>query len=81
MKFGDPRLNLSQDIPPEAVRGFIVGPFRTLISSVISTVVVDWMGVKVPVKYGDSRSNHSRDMRLPHFVTNDDNDDVSQRTL
>ena len=25
--------------------------------------------------FGDSRSNHSADIRLPHFVTNIDNDD------
>ena len=31
-------------------------------------MVVDPTGVKVRVKFGDSRSNHSRDIRLPHFV-------------
>ena len=42
-----------------------------LVSDVISGAVVDLTGVKVPVKFGDSRSNRSRDIRLPHFVTND----------
>ena len=33
------------------------------------------MGMKVPVKFADSRSNRFRDIRLPHFVTNDDDND------
>ena len=37
-------------------------------------MIVDPTGLKVPLKYGDSRSNCSRDKRLPQFVTNDDND-------
>ena len=41
-------------------------------SDVIPSVFVDPTGVKVPVKFGDSRTNHSRDIRLPRFVTNDD---------
>ena len=43
------------------------------------------VGVKAPVKLGDFRSNRSRDIGLPHFVTNsddnDNNDDAGQRTL
>ena len=35
-------------------------------------MVVDPTGVKVPVKLGDFRSNRSQDVRLSHFVTNDD---------
>ena len=50
-------------------------------SDVISGVAVDPRSVKIHVKVGDSRSNRSRDVRLPHFVTNDDNDDVNRRTL
>ena len=40
-------------------------------------MVVELTGVKVPVNFGDSRSNRSRDigLRLPHFITDDDNDD------
>ena len=37
-------------------------------SDVISGVVVDPTGVKVRAKLDDSRSNRSRDIRLPHFV-------------
>ena len=33
------------------------------------------IGVKAGVKFGDSTSNGSGDMRLPHFVNNDDNDE------
>ena len=46
-------------------------------SDVISGAVVEPTGVKISVKHSDSRSNRSRDIRLPHFVTNDD-DDVRQ---
>ena len=38
-------------------------------------MVVEPTGVKVSVKFGDSRSNGSRDAGLPHLVTNDDDDD------
>ena len=31
-------------------------------------MVVEPTGMKVPVKFGDSRSSRSRDIRLPHFV-------------
>ena len=50
-------------------------------------MAVDPTGVNVLVKFGDSRSNGSRDIRLPHFVTNDndhdndDNDDAGRRIL
>ena len=37
-------------------------------SGVISGVVIDPTAVKVHVKFGDPRSNRSRDIRLPHFV-------------
>ena len=37
-------------------------------SDVISGAVIDPTGVKVHVKFGYSRSNRSRDIRLPHFV-------------
>ena len=37
-------------------------------SDVMSGVVVEPKGLKVRVKFGDSRSNRSGDMRLPHFV-------------
>ena len=41
---------------------------REVHGDVISSVIVDPTGVKVRVKFGDSRSNRSRDIRLPHFV-------------
>ena len=37
-------------------------------------MIVDTTGVMVLVKYGDSRSNRSRDIRRPYFVTHDDSD-------
>ena len=37
-------------------------------SDAMSGVVIDPTGMKVRVNW----SNHSRDIRLPHFVTNDD---------
>ena len=71
----------------EAVGGVIFGRFsnvnnfRTEVGSdVISgEVVVDPTGLKVRVKFGVSWSDRSRDIRLPHFVTNNDND--GRRTL
>ena len=53
-------------------------------SDVISSVVTDPTGVTVGEKFGYFRSSHSRDIRLPHFVTNDDDDnsgDAGLRTL
>ena len=37
----------------------------------ISGVVIDPNGMDELVKFGDCRSNSSRDIRLPHFVTDD----------
>ena len=48
---------------------------------VTSGEVVDPTCAKVHVKFADSRSNRSRDIRLPQFVMNDDNDDAGRRTL
>ena len=76
-----------ETLPEEAVGGVIFGPFSNvnnfrpaIYNDVISCVVVNQpMGVKVSVKFGDSRSNRSRDKRLPHFVKNDYNDDDARR--
>ena len=38
-----------------------------VVSDVISGVVVDPTDMKVRVKFGDSRSNRSRDIRLPQM--------------
>ena len=51
------------------------------VSDVISGVLVDPTGVEVSAKFGDSRQNRFLDIRLPHFVTNNDNDDAGRRTL
>ena len=48
VKFRDPRLNRSREIPPEAVEGGIFSTF------VISGVAVDNVGMYVRVKFGDS---------------------------
>ena len=77
MKFGDPRINLSRHKhfhlkPSEAAFStvfFAVAPDRKwLVSDVVSGVVVHPVGVTVHVKCGDSSSNRSRHIRLPHFV-------------
>ena len=50
----------------------------------MSGVVVDPTGLKVGVTFGDSMSNHSRDIRLPLFVKSDDGDnedDAGRRTI
>ena len=59
-------------IRPKAVRGVIFGLFsnvdnfrQEVSSDVMSGVVVDPMGVKVCVKFGEFRSNRLRDIRLP----------------
>ena len=41
----------------------------------MSVVIIEPGGMKFPAKLGYSWSNRSRDMRLPHFVTNDDGGD------
>ena len=45
-----------------------------VVSVVISGVVTDPTGMNVRVKFGDSKSDCYRDIRLPSFVTNDDDD-------
>ena len=46
-------------------------------SDVISGANVGHVGVDAPVKFGNYKSNCSRDIRLPHFVTNDHDGDAS----
>ena len=77
VKFGYPRLNLSREIhlqPPEAAFSTVFrGNFWPEVGiGVMSGAVVDPTGTKGRVQFGDSRSNRSRDIRLPHLVTNDD---------
>ena len=52
-----------------------------VVSDVISCANVEQIGNNVPIKFGDFRLNRSLDIRLPHFVTNNDNDDADRRTL
>ena len=72
VKFGDPRLHHSQEISPEAVRGGISDGFfhynfqQEVVSDVISGLDLEQVGMDVSVKFGDSRSNGSRDIRLNH---------------
>ena len=60
-------------------RSLSVNNFRREVGNdVISCAFIDLTGGKAAVKYGGSRVNPSRDTRLPHFVTNDnDRDDYN----
>ena len=80
--------NLSRETSPEAVVGVIFGRFSNVDScrlevdsDVISSMVVDPTGVTVRVKYGDTRPNRSPYIRLPHLVTNDNDNGAGRRTL
>ena len=42
------------------------------VNDVISIMAVQYVGMDECVKFGDSMSNRSRDIRLPQFVMNDD---------
>ena len=50
------------------------------VSFDLTSAFVGQVGMDVPVKFSDSRSNRSRDTRLPDFVTNNDDDDAGRRT-
>ena len=43
-----------------------------VVGHVISGVAAEQIGVYVLVKFGDSRSNHYRDIRAAHFVMDDE---------
>ena len=68
VKFRDRHLNLSREIQPEAVGVgvstiFFQDNFRPEVASdVVSDAVVEPTGMKVSLKFGDSRSNFSRDI-------------------
>ena len=64
IKFGDPCLNRSQEIPPEAV-------FNNCQPEVASGVIYSVVGVFF-LKICDSKSNRNREIQLPHLVTDDD---------
>ena len=69
VKFHDPCLNRSWEIPREAARGGIFDCFPPITfwsevdNDVISGTAVDNVGMGVPVKFGDSGSNGFRDSR------------------
>ena len=44
-------------------------------SDVISGMIVTPVGMKVGVKLCNSKSNRSRDIRLPHYLPNDNDDE------
>ena len=78
VKFRDPRLNRSGEIQPKAVGSSIFGRFLIsdncrpkIAGDVISAVVVEYIGMDVPVKFGDSKSNGSWDIRGADFFTNE----------
>ena len=68
VKFRDPYLNRSREIPPEAVGGGIFDScfrykFRPEVDNdVLSGVAVDYIVMDVHLKCVDSRSNGSRDI-------------------
>ena len=83
----DHRLNRSREIPPEAVgiwifdRSFNFDNWQpTVANDIISGVVVQDVGLDVVTKLGDSRLNRSRDIRLPHFLTNERRTTTTWRT-
>ena len=86
VKFGDPlaRTFLEKFNRKPSESAFSTdfrGSFRPeVVSDVISGRIVDPTSVKLHIKFGDSMSNFSR---LPHFVTNteNDNDDADRRTI
>ena len=79
--FGDSRLKPEMSCSAH-FRTSITSDQKSIVTSYPVWLYVDLMGVRVRVKFGDSRSNRSRDVRLPHFDTNDDyNDDADRRTL
>ena len=65
MKFGDPRLSLSQEIPPEAILcgildSFFCGNFRPeVLSDVTSGAGIVQVGMDEPAKFDDSSPNGS----------------------
>ena len=69
VKFRAAHLNRSREIPSEAVVGDIFNGFSRpeVVVDVLSSVDVKRLGVDVRVKFGDSRSNSSRDIQLPHL--------------
>ena len=74
IKFGHIRLTSSREIPPEAGGSAISKVcfrynFRPEVDNhVISDVAIACVGLDVRVKFGDSRSNGSRDIEGADFI-------------
>ena len=43
-----------------------------VVNDIISSVTIEYVDVDVRAKFGDSRSNRSRDIRVAHFLMDDD---------
>ena len=77
VKFRDPSLNCSREIPRETVRvGIIVIFFHynflpEVDNDVIPSVAVDNVGMHISVNYDDSRSIGSCDIPGADFVSNE----------
>ena len=78
VKFRDPRLHRSPEIGPEVVGGGIFGRFSNIDdfrpkvdSDTMSGAFVEQTGVAVRIRGDESRSNCSRDIRLPLFVSSE----------
>ena len=67
VKFRDPRLSCSGEIRPRVMRDGIFANVFAITSKVVSDVIfgvaVNYFGSDVCVKFGDSWSNRSRDIR------------------
>ena len=80
IKFRDLSLNRSREIPLEAAScgifdSFFRYNFRPEVDhDVISGVAVDTVGMDVPVKFGDSRSNGFQYIQGANFVSNQTNE-------
>ena len=77
VKFGYPRFNRSREFPPTTVGSGIIDSFfrynfqPEVDNGVTSGVAIYYVGMDVPVKFGDSRSKGSRDIRGAGFVSNE----------
>ena len=76
VNFHDPRLNSSGEIPPKPSEAVFstVSPYNFRLevdNDVISGTGIDNVGMDVPVKFGDSRSNGFRNIRGADFTSNE----------
>ena len=77
-KLRDRGLSDSLETPNETVGGGIFGGVfranfrREVVSDVLSDLTLECVGMNVPVKFCESRSNRSRDIRAAHCVMDDE---------